>query len=127
MSIRDLRTKARASLHKAMSVPAVYYSKDRQTQVACTVRVHNRTQRFGDLTGFDYAPAERVTTVPEIVALAAEVSPSRGGVFSLAADEAYSVEAVFPRDGLTITTQVSRMSAADLAAEVPALAYPGAV
>lgn len=127
MSIRDLRKKARASLHQAMSVPAVYYSRDRQTQVACTVRVHNRTQRFGDLTGFDYAPAERVTTVPEIVFLADEVSPSRGGAVSLAADEAYEVEAVMPRDGLTVTVQVTRMSAADLAKEDPLLTYPGAV
>lgn len=108
-----------------MAVPAVYYSKDRQTAQACTVRVHHRTQAFGDLTGFDYAPAERVTTVPEIVFLASEVSPSRGGAVSLAADEAYEIEATFPRDGLTITCQVSRMSAQDLAREDPALGYPG--
>ena len=109
-----------------MSIPAVYYSEDRLTQVECTVRVHNRTQGFGDMTGFDYQPAERITTVPELVALAAEVSPSRGGVFSLAADEAYEVEVVMPRDGLTVSSQVTRMSASELASEDPTLTFPGA-
>lgn len=79
------------------------------------------------MTGFDYAPAERLTIVPEIVVLAGEVSPSRGGVFSLAADEAYEVEVPFPRDGLTITSQVTRMSAKDLEKEDPTLTFPEAV
>lgn len=124
MSIRDLRKKARTSLHTAMSVPAVYHSKDRSLALACTVRVHHKQAGFGDMTGFDYAPAERITIVPEIVVLAEEVSPSRGGVFSLAADEAYQVEVAFPRDGLTITAQVTRMSAKDLENEDPTLTFP---
>ncbi len=99
-----------------MSVPAVYVDPGRTVAVACSIRVHNRTQAFGDMVGFDYAPVERLTPVPKIVALAGQVSPARGGTFVLAADEAYDVEVVEPRDGLTITSQVTRMSVADLTA-----------
>lgn len=119
---RDLQRRARRALHSTMSVPAVYHSPDRLTTVECTVRVHDRQKAFGDMTGFDYDPAERLASVPEIVTLADEVSMSRGGVFSLAADEQYQVETVMPPDGQTVTAQVSRRSASKVAAEP--LAYP---
>lgn len=124
MSIRDLRKKARAALHQAMAVEAIYHDPDRTTQTACTIRVHHRKDAFGDMAGFDYAPAERQAVVPEIIALAEEVSPARGGVFSLAADEAYTVEVPMPRDGLTITAQATRMSSTALEAEDPTLTFP---
>ncbi len=119
---RDLQRRARSTLHSTLSVPATYHSPDRQTVVECTVRVHDRQKAFGDMTGFDYDPAERVESVPEIVTLAEEVTMSRGGVFSLGADEQYQVETVMPPDGLTVTAQVSRRSASKVAAEP--LAYP---
>lgn len=122
---RDLQRRARSALHTALSVPAVYHSPDRATAVACTVRVHDRQQAFGDMAGFDYDPAERVASVPEIVVRADDLSPLRGGVFSLAADEQYQVETPMPRNGLTITAQVSRRSASKVAAEP--LTYPGQI
>lgn len=124
MSIRDLKARSRLSLHTAMSVPAIYVDPDTQAETSCSVRVHSRTQMFGDMAGFDYAPAERVATVPEIVALASEVSPVRGGVFSLAADEAYEVETVMPRDGITVTTQVTRMRQSEIDAAALPLPAP---
>lgn len=124
MSIRDLRNRARGSLHKALSIPAVYITPTGDAS-DCSVRVHHRIKPFGDMTGFDYQPAERVTTVPEIVSLAAEVTPTRRGVFSIAADEAYRVESVFPRDGLTITTQVTRLDQADI--DAGSYPVPGSV
>ena len=125
MSVRDLRDRSRMSLHKALSVPAICVDLDNATETPCSVRVHDRTQGFGDMTGFDYAPAERITTVPEIVVLASEITPKRGFVFSLAADEAYEVEIVMPRDGITITTQVTRMSQSEI--DAATLPLPGAV
>lgn len=122
---RDLQRHARSSLHGALSVPAIYHSPDRSTTVECRVRVHSNTKPFGDMVGFDYDPAERVAQTPEIVMLAAEVSPSRGGVFSLAADEQWQVETVMPVNGLTRTVQVSRRSESRVIAEP--LAYPGMV
>lgn len=121
-SKRDLQRRARNALHTALSVPAIYHSPDRQTTVECRIRVHENTKPFGDMVGFDYDPAERIAQVPEIVMLADEVSPSRGGVFSLAADVQYQVETVNPRDGLTRSVQVSRRSESRVAAEP--LAFP---
>lgn len=124
MSIRDLRNRARANLHSAMSVPAIYVAPGTGgAQTLCSVRVHARTQKFGDMAGFRFAPAERVEEVPQIVALADEVSPVRGGFYSISADEAYTVEVTMPRDGLTVTSQVTRMTAAEIAAS--ALPVPG--
>jgi len=113
-SIRDIRNKARNALHNRMSVAAIYVDPDDASETAVTVRTHHRTAAFGDVDGYDYGPAERVSTVPEIVALASQVSPKRLGVFSLAADEAYRVESVMPVDGITVTTQVVRLEQSDI-------------
>lgn len=124
MSIRDLRNRARADLHNAMKLPAIYIAPGAGgAPTDCGIRVHHRTKPFGDMAGFDYAPVERVEDVPEIVALLAEVSPERGGVFSIAASEAYAVETVLLPDGITVTCQVSRLSEADSAG----LPVPGGV
>lgn len=120
MSIGDLKNRSRLALHKALSFPAIAVDLDAQTQTVCSIRVHHRTDAFGDMTGFDYAPAERLITVPEVVVLASEITPKRGHVFSVAADEAYVVETPLPRDGLTITAQCTRMSQTEIdAAALP--------
>lgn len=120
---RDLQRRSRAALHTAMSVPAIYHSPDRMTTVACTIRVLDRQKAFGDMVGFDYDPAERVASVPEVICLAEELTPERGGVFSVAADEQHQVETVMPRDGITFTAQVSLRSSSKVAAEP--LDHPG--
>jgi len=125
MGIRDLKNKSRTALHTAMSVPAIYVDADAvpPVEATCSARVHDRTRAFGDMAGFDYAPVERMTAVPEIVSLAAEVSPVRGGIFSIAADEAYEVETVMPPDGITVTSQVTRMKQSEI--DDLDLPYPG--
>ena len=115
MGIRDLRDRSRLALHRAMQVPAVFITADRQTYLDVTVRVHNRTQRFGDMTGFDYAPVERITPVPEIVCLASEADPKRGDIFIISATEGYEVETSMPQDGITNTAQVTLLKAAEIA------------
>lgn len=114
MSIRDLRNQARADLHEAMHLPAIYIAPG-GAETECKVRVHHRKKPFGDMTGFDYAPVERMEEVPEIVALVAEVDPARGGVFSIASGEAYQVENPLLPDGLTVTCQVTRLDVEDTA------------
>ena len=97
MSIRDLRKRSRLSLHGAMSFAAVYNDVDAGTTANCTVREHSRTQMFGDMAGFDYAPAERAETVPKIIALVSEVSPVRGGIFAVARTKRMRSRASYPR------------------------------
>jgi hypothetical protein len=123
MSIRDLRARARGALHGALSVPAVHIAKADGAATPCTVRYHDRTSRMGDLTGFDYGPVERTESTPEIVALFAEVQPRRGDLFSVASDEAYRVETPLPRDGITVTCEVTKLSQTDI--DAAALPVPG--
>lgn len=125
---RELQQRSRRALHTALKVDALYYPLERDAStegVPITVRVHHRTQSFGDMTGFDYDPAERIETVPEIVFLREQVTPSRGAVVSIAEDEAYQVGVVFPPKGITIKAQVSRWSQAQIDSDV--ISYPGAV
>jgi hypothetical protein len=124
MSIRDLKNRSRRTLHDALAVPAIYVDRDTRAETPCTVRVHHRHDKFGDMTGFDYAPAERITTVPELIILKDDLAPTRAGVFSIASDEAYKVETVMPPDGITVTIQTTRMSQAEIDAE--SLPVPGA-
>ena len=120
MSIRDIRNRSRLALHNALKLGAIYVDLDAATQTPCTVRVHNRVQLFGDMAGFDYAPAEQVAEVPKIVSLNSEVAPARGGIFSLSATEAYEVEFVPPQDGITTKSECTRMRQADIdAAALP--------
>ena len=113
--IRDLRAKARGALHRALSFPAIHIDKD-GVETPCTVRYHDRTTRFGDMTGFDYAPVERPESTPEIVVLAAEVTPKKNSYFSVAADEVYRVANRMPVDGITFTCEVTKLSLTDIAA-----------
>jgi len=112
--ISDLRRKSRTRLHQALSVPAVYIAPGGQ-ETPCRVRVFDNTRTFGDMVGFDYAPAERYVEVPEIVSWVAEVTPARGGVFSLAPGHAYTVETVQPADGLTRKVQCTRQTDSEAA------------
>ena len=114
MSIRDLKSRSRLALHTALAVPALYVDLDTREETPCKVRVHTHTARFGDMAGFDYAPAERVAVTPKLIVLKGEVSPTRNGVFSVTAEEAYAVENVLPPDGLTVTIEATRMSQKDI-------------
>lgn len=107
--IRDLRRRSRRSLHEALSIPAVYIAPD-STETSCRVRIFENNRAFGDMAGFDYDPAQRQAEVPEIVSLVEEVNPTRGGVFSVEPGVAYAVEVPQPEDGITRTSQCTRLS-----------------
>lgn len=109
MSIADLRARARAALHTRMSDVALYIAPGQLGHTVCTIRVSDQTKKVGDLVGFDFASAERVESVPEIVALLSEVDPVRGGIFSLAPGVAFRVEAPMPPHGITVNCQVTRV------------------
>ena len=119
MSIGSVKLAARLALHRAMSRAAVYVSHDGAV-TPCTVRVHREVAPFGAGGGAaGYGAAERVELIPEVVALAAEIDPERGGVFVVAADtggfEGYEVENPLLPDGITVSSQVSRLSAEQIA------------
>lgn len=122
MTFRDLKNTARATLHDHLKVAALYLTKtgedtngdpEYDAGVEVTVRIHTDWTEHGDQKGTNFHFAERAERSDEIVFLASEITPHRGGVVSVETGEAYIVDNVLPQDGLTITAEVSRMAEAD--------------
>lgn len=116
MGLREIKAKARRDLHEAMKVPASYYASALASPVLIHVRVHTKWTEEGDLKGTNLNYAERETTTPRIVFDRSEVAnPPRNGMVIIAEDEGYRIGQTEPPDGITITAEVSPLSAADLA------------
>lgn len=117
MSLRTIKSEARAALHEAMKVPAFYIvspGADPVVYLECTVRVHSLFRALGDIQSNQVGLAEREEMVPRLVFLVEEVSPARGAIVMVSATEGYRIDIVQPRDGLTVTAFVIPMSPAQL-------------
>jgi hypothetical protein len=110
--IRALKQTARLALHRAMQWPALYIT-DAGTQIQCGVRKHTDNKALGDVKGTSFGYAERAEVIPRLVFLAGEVDPVNGATVSIALGEAYHIDNVLPPDGITVTCEVSRLSARD--------------
>lgn len=115
---RDIKNRARRHVHKTFMVPALYKAPGNPSWVKCHVRVHPSISPLGRPQGTSYIYAERGEFQPEIIFLANEVVPVRGGIVSVEFDEAYKIDHTLPRDGLTITAPAFRLS------ETEAMTYP---
>jgi hypothetical protein len=115
MSLRAIKAQARRDLHEAMRVPALYlpdWPGDVEDAIPCHVRVHTRFEALGDMTGTSLGYAEVTEQTPKLIFWREELNPSQGGVVSVELGEAYRIQSIDPKDGLTITALVSPMSAA---------------
>lgn len=117
MGLREVKDQARRDLHAAMQVPAFYIADpDAPDPVSCTVRVHTLQAPLGEVKGTSFDYAERHENVPRIIFLIAEVpEPIRLAVVTITdpatlLKEAYRVEARQPRDGITVTADVTQMT-----------------
>ena len=110
--IESEKAAARQRLHARLAVAAnAYAGGDPEVEPDATrLRVASRIEPIGSLTGSGYTYAERWEDSPKLIFLISEHTPERGDVYSLAADIAYVVEAVEPRDGLTISARAARLS-----------------
>ena len=111
MNWRDTKNSARRVLHNTMKIPAVHISAGKPpVETPVFVRLLHAWDAQGDLQGFDYAPAERKATSPQIICLVEDLTPKRRDVFSFAEGEAYKVEDVEPVDGITLTANCHRIT-----------------
>ena len=121
--IRSIRAKHRGRLHEAMKVPANYYAVGSSTPIPCTVRVHDARRLVGDVKGTSFDFAERHEDTPTVIFLIEEFDDfdvvRRGGVVSVAADLAYEIDNVKPRDGITRTANCIILSESDAATYDP--------
>lgn len=115
MGLREIKTAARRALHQAMRVPASYYETPLSTPRLVHVRVHSKMVEHGDLKGTNLNYAEIQDVAPKLVFDREEVdNPSAKGLIIISAEEGYRIGHTEPKDGITITASVSRLSAADL-------------
>jgi len=100
---RETLNRARETLHRLAAVPAAYTPDvEGATATPCAVRVHRYGFRAGDVKGTNYDFAERHEAGFRIIFLAAEIEPVRGAVVAVEAGESYCLEAIYPRDGITV-------------------------
>ena len=108
----DLKARGRRALHQTMGRPATYYPVSSGTVFQnITARAHSGVVRTGDLAGTNLSYAEQADRTETVIFLVDEVpAPRQNGLVIFAADEAYSLRVVRPRDGITITAEVVRVT-----------------
>ena len=116
MGFREIKNEARLALHKELSVPASYYETILATPRLIHVRSHDKFLQQGDLKGTNLNYAEIEDVSPKLIFERAEVeNPPRGGLVIISAEEGYRIGQTKPKDGITVTAEVSRLTAAELA------------
>lgn len=118
--LRDIKRRARGSLHREMSVPALYFvTSTTRPGIECAVRVWPKTenQMVGDLPGVQ--GAERAEPEDRLRFDLADFPPSRMprrlGVVSVEPGEAYRIDHLYPADLGYQTARVTRLSAEEAA------------
>lgn len=136
-TLREIKTRARADLHGAMQVAALYLVENpayvtpvvdplipRYLETEVSVRVHYDFGALGDMKGTNFHYAEREEIKPQIFFLFAELpNPQRNAIVSVSADEAWRVDHILPRDGITIKVEATRVTPTQMIAG--AFPYPG--
>lgn len=119
MGLRETKARARADLHQAMRVRALYVPPGVDpVAVPCFVRVHTKFVQLGDQKGTNLNSAETEETAPRLLFWRDEVpEPKRGGYVTISAadtgtgrPEAYRLGVTLPADGQTITARVAELS-----------------
>jgi hypothetical protein len=128
-TFEQLKQRSRANLHSVIGRAALYLidnpdyvsPTDTPTEPAylitpCTVRLHTSFNAIGDAKGTNFHYAERAEIDPTMIFLVAEIAaPQRNAIVSFVTGEAYRVDHVEPRDGITIKCAALRLSAAEAA------------
>lgn len=113
-SWRDQKNGARLTLHKTFKVDGFYFAAKGTLGLPVTVRPHLRWDAVGQLKEVaGYAEVQSIK--PKIVFLRSEVTPANNALVYLAADEIYRVSNVLPVDGITVTAEVVRLTAKQIA------------
>jgi len=96
------RAAARLEVHRQFGFPATYTAPTAgSAPVSCTVRLHSKIARFGDLDREGYA--EVVEDVTKIIFLQSEVAPVRKALVEVSGKQ-YTIDLVVPPDDDLIVT-----------------------
>lgn len=128
-TFEQLKQRSRANLHGVIGRPALYLidnpsyvspddtpDEEPYIETPCTVRLHTSMNAIGDAKGTNFHYAERAEIDPSLIFLIAEISaPQRNAIVSFVTGEAYRVDHVEPRDGITIKCAALRLPATEAA------------
>lgn len=122
MSWRDQKREARRTVHRTMQIDAMYYGDG--SPVPVRVRLHTKFDAIGDDRSMGWA--EMQVTRPRVLFLVEDgIQPERGHVVYVQPGEAYQIDNTLPPDDITITAEVTRMTARQLQqAGLPESAVP---
>lgn len=112
---REALRRGRRDLHREMSVPALYIAAPGAAPFPCTVRTHDIPAANGKPGGNGYA--QQADIKPSLIFLTddAPLLIRVGAIVSVANGEAYRIGVVHPPHGITITADVTRLSATEAA------------
>ena len=114
MGWRELRQRARRTLHKVFRVPALYYAPGAVVFTALYVRAHDKNALVGDLAGTNFSYAERVESVPKVIFVDEDFKPARDAVVMISATEGYRLEYRDPKDDISYTSPAVRLTDEEL-------------
>lgn len=116
MGLREIKARARRSLHKAMGVPAVYYETTATAPRLVTVRLHSKYTQQGDLKGTNLSYAEKEEVAPKLLFMVDEVAmPKRGGKVIISSTEGYTLGQTEPVDFISIKVDVIPLKKEEIA------------
>lgn len=115
--VREALRRGRRDLHREMSVPALYIPVPNATPIPCTVRPQDLPTANGKPGGADAGYAQQSDAKPRLIFITddAPVMIRVNAVVSVEPGEAYRISFVHPAHGITITADVTRLSATDAA------------
>ena len=110
---REQKREARRIVHDTMALDdSLYYSEAGATPVPVRVRLHTKFDAIGDDRSMGWAEIEAIR--PRVIFLVDSpdsVKPERGGIVFVQMGEAYEIDNTLPSDDITITAEVTRMTA----------------
>lgn len=110
-NIRIIKDKARTRLHARMKVKTFCFANGPEgSYEKVFLRVNSKDENIGDLQGIGPGYAERRETIPKLIFRVDEHIPKRKNIYSVGPEEAYEVDMIDPRDGITITAIATRLS-----------------
>lgn len=113
--VREAMRRGRRDLHREMSVPALYIPVPNATPIPTTVRTHDLPNANGKPGGRDDGYAQNADAKPRLIFLADD-APALirvNAIVSVEPGEAYRIQFVHPAHGITITADVTKLTAAE--------------
>lgn len=110
MTFRDIKRRARQTIHDRLAEPALYFADQDATPVPVTVRLHLRFDALGELLTVSAGFADRQELTPRIIFMNSQITPARDAILVTKDLGAYNIETDVAPDDITTTAEVSKIS-----------------